>query len=483
MFNKKIRETPLVTGVANAFFRVQGNHFENDKSFLATLRALLHKRSHDAVNLSIRCFESYMVSNVLDPVNVFVSVSSLPLGETSLSLSYLVGSPEENEALLKLYDDQTEGFTAAFPNYHEAKDLRAFVQNRGKLNARFYINEQDKKTIIVCDNLTLRNYHLLQSLTPRLFPWYFSEIPLDELEVSLLDALTFRNSTEYERILGLLADRIDFREHLIKTVIGDFDKIGRREEMERTKNELDRCRRELEALSNRYQTYLKSMDDLNIRLIGQEMAIASASDGSELIDYFVCNRGLAPVRVQNRRLEFTVKTFFECFDPEQYNIYIQKEGSFLYTGYEYLREFNDIAVRRKMLDAIFSDEPILKVKVCANYIIDLRGEASAYEYYTYSDDFIDYIPNPHIQHFRCLGNYGPYINKYIQDGDLVRAVEQCVASAKSLNLAESHTTRYFLNDVFTSTHRIIRLPDGRDVTPVEALEYLNSLETKEEEHA
>lgn len=485
MFNKKIRETPLVRGIANEFFQIQGDHFNDDRSFLATLRALLHRRAPQgaAVLLSVRSFNSfgYNGHTFTNPAGVFTRISPVPYGANVLSIRYLTGSPDDNAAVLNIYDNAEFGFTKTFPNFHEAKDLQVFVQNRGKLNARFYINEQDKETLIVCEGLTLCNFHLLQSLTPRLFPWFFSDIPLDEVEGSLLDALTFRNATEYERILSLLTDRIDFREHMIKNVIGDFDKIGRREEMQRTKGQIEDYRHEIENLNRRYQEYLTILDDLNIRLIGQEMALEAASDGSELIDYFVCNRNLMPVRVQGRKMEFTVKTFFEIFDPEQYNTYIRKTNSFLYTGYEYLPQFKDIAVRRKMLDAIFSDEPILKVKMCANYIIDLRGEASAYRYYEYGDEFIDHIPNPHIQHFACLGNYRSYINRMIRDGNLVGAIEQCMASAKSLNFAEAHTVRYFLNDVFNSTHRIIRLPDGRDVTPVEALEYLNSLDAKKED--
>ncbi len=485
MFNKKIRETPLTRGITNEFFKIQGDSFDNDRSFLATLRALLHKRSHGAaITLSILSFDARDLGGhtfTNDSIGVFRSVSPLPIGANGIFVRYLMGSCEDNATILNVYDNPDTGFTKLYPNFHEAKDLRLFVQRRGKLNARFYINEQDKETLVICDGLTLYNYHLLQSLTPRLFPWLFVDAPLDEVEGSLLDALTYRTSTEYERILSVLAERFDFREQVIKNIIGDFEKIGRRDEMQATRDELDHLRQELDTLNRRYTEYLNMIDGLNIRLIGQEMAIESASDGSELIDYFTCNRNLMPVRVRDRKLEFTVKTFFGVFDPDQYRTYIRKTNSFLYTGYDCPQWFGDIAVRRKMLDAIFADEPILKVKMCANYIIDLRGNAAAREFYDYGDEFIDYIPNPHIQHFACLGNYGPYINKMIRDGNLVGAIEQCIASAKSLNFAEAHTVRYFLTDLFNSTHRVIQLPDGRDVTPVEALEYLNGLDAKKEE--
>lgn len=480
MFNKRIRENPLTQGIANDFFKIQGDAFNDDRSFLATLRGLLYRRSRDAaVSLSLRSADVRGFKGYTDAADIFRRITPTPLGANNLVIRYLVGTADDYVHVFRMYDS---GFCAANPGFHEAQDLRLFVLKRGKLEARFYINEGAQETLVLCSGLTLANFHLLQSITPRLLPWFFTEIPLDEIEAALLDSLTFRSAAEYERLIALLAQKIDFRDYAIKKIIGDFDQIGRREEMQRTQGEIDQCRNELQSMQRRYRQYLDKLDELNIRLSGQEIALASASEGSELADYFSCNRNLMPTLARNRTLEFTVKTFFESFDPEQYDTYIRKETSHLYQGYNYPMQFNAPEVRRKMLDAIFADNPVLKVKMCSNYIIDLRGHCSAHQYYDYGDDFIDYVPNPHIQNFACLGNYRPYINRAIQDGNLIAAIEQCIASAKSLNLAEAPTVRHFLNGIFNSRHKIMRLPDGRDATPLEALDYLNSLDAAKEEN-
>lgn len=486
MFNKKIREAPLITGIANEFFQIHGGAYNNDMSFLATLRALLHKRSHGAaVDLVIRSFNSYWFSrvtlNVTNAPTYFSKMSSTAASPNGIEIINLTGLSTDNATTFALLDNPAFGYTKSFPKFHEAKDLRAFVQNRGKFNVRFYINEQDKKTLIVCENLSLPGFHLLQSLTPRLFPWFFTENPLDELESSLLDALTYRTATEYERILSQLAERIDFREQMIKNMIGEFELSGRREEAAATRRRIDDLRREIQSMNQRYSDYMRRLDEMGIILAAQEMAIEAASDGSELLEYFICNRNVMPVQAHSRTLDFTVKTFFENFDPEQYNTYIHKNNSFLYNGYEYSPQFSDMEVRRKILNAVFSDEPLLKIKMCSNYRLDLRGTVSAQSYYDYGKDFEGYIPNPHIQHYACIGSYRPYINKLIQEGSIVGAIEQCIASAKSLNFAEPHTVRFFLTDLFTSNKRIVRLKDGRDVTLIEALEYLNTLDAKKEE--
>lgn len=472
-----------MSNIANEFFSIGGDTFINDCSFLSTMRALLHKRCNGSeVLFGHRGFNTTGMSTTqLEPKQVFDVIWSVPFGENRLQICNLTGTTEDNAATFALYDDPDRGFSAQYPDYVEAKDLRLFVQNRGKLNARFYISERFKDTLVICEDLSLPTYHLLQSLTPRLFPQFFVDSPLDNEELALLDSLTYRTATEYERLIAILANRIDLRSHLIKTIIGDFEKSSRREEIKRTKKEIEDYRDEINQLESRYAYYIAAIDELNYKLSGQEMALESASDGSELIDYFICNRNINPTGVEGRRLSFTVKTFFEFFDPELFRTYAQNPNSCLYMGYEFSGEFSNVEDRKRMINAIFSDTPILKVKVCSNYTLDLRGQVTARRFYDYGNDFIDYVPNPHIHHFACLGNYASYINRALQDGNIVTAIEQCIASAKSLNLSESHTTRYFLDDVFTSTHNIIRLPDGREVTPGNALKYLKSLDEKKEE--
>ena len=324
-------------------------------------------------------------------------------------------------------------------------------------------------------------YHLLQALIPRLFPYYFEDAPLDTEELSLLDSLTLRTATEYERILDALSTRIDFRGYAVKKILKDFENSGRRDEVQETRSRIDSLRADVERLGDRYSQCIRQIDELSSLLAGQEMALAAASGDSELIEYFMCNRNIEPVSAEGRSLLFTVKTYLESFDPEQFRVYSRNLHSHLYVGYSYADRFKDVESRKRMLEAIFSDEPILRVKMCSNYVLDLRGSSSARRFYEYGKGFEDYVPNPHINQYACLGDYARYINAALQRGDLIGAIEQCIASAKSLNLAESITVRALMENIFCSTRKIIRLPDGTDVTPDEAFAYLTGLDEKKEE--
>lgn len=485
MFSKRIRDTSLTRGIADEFFGIQGDRYGDDVSFLSTLRALLYKRSNNGrvalaiASKSVWGYAGYDFTTTGS--DIIRALSQQVSAKDALNIFTLDGTASDCEAALRLLDNPDNGFLKTLPDFHEAKDLEVFVRNRCKVESRFYVDENNKRTIVICYTLTINAYHLIQSLTPRLFPWFFTDAPLSDMERSLLDSLTYRSSLEYERILAELAELIDLREFSIKKIIGDFDKQGRRYELERVENEITNCRNEIRRLMERYNTCMSQLDTLSVRLAGQEIALSVASDSSELADYFIHNRNLTPTYAANRQLNFTVKTTFDMFDPEQYRQYINNVNSFLYKGYNFQDAFADIATRRRLLDAIFTDEPALRVNMCSNYCLDLRGTSSAIQFYAYDDEFNDYIPNPHIHHYACLGNYQTYINGSINAGNLIGAIEQCIASAKSMNLSEPHTIRYFLGDLFTSEHRVIRLPDGRNVTTVEALSYLDELEAKREE--
>lgn len=467
------------------FFSIQAERFDGDKSFLATLRALLYERSEgESVRLVIKSVNVTGIRShtFYDYSERFKLVyNSDFFARNTLALRYLVSSVEDNRAALEMFDDPEHGFVHCNPSFRELDDLRVFAHKRAKLDARFYIDEERRQTLIVTDCLDFAGFHFLQSLIPRLFPWFFKDAPVDELEFSLLDSLTQRTSTEYERILAQLAECIDLRGFEIRSLIGDFERAGRREEIEQTKRKIDEIRETIRNIEVQYRDILTQLENRNLILCGQEAALENMGEGSELIDYFICNRSLIPTGTSGRRMMFMVKTFLESFDPDQYDTFIRNEGSHLYTGYNVPENFKDIKTRRRLLDAIFSDEPVLKVKMCSNYTIDLTGFCTCEAYYDYRGTLNDYIPNPHIHKFACLGNHAQYIDNRIQAGDLVGAVEQCVSSAKSLNLSEPPTVRFFLHMLFETNKKVLRLPDGRDVTPTEALLYLDALDAQKED--
>ena len=91
--------------------------------------------------------------------------------------------------------------------------------------------------------------------------------------------------------------------------------------------------------------------------------------------------------------------------------------------------------------------------------------------YAYSD-CDGYIPNPHIGHFGCLGDYHRYIEELLSNRDYIGAINQCVASCKSINVSEFPTLSNFARDIYglnmIRMPRCFEMPDGRVLTAKDA---------------
>ena len=85
------------------------------------------------------------------------------------------------------------------------------------------------------------------------------------------------------------------------------------------------------------------------------------------------------------------------------------------------------------------------------------------------------MPNTHINSYSCMGNYQTTINNLLKRRNYIGALEQCIASCKSLNFGDSTVMREFMGTMYgdnSANNRCIELPDGSVVRPVEAIKWL-----------
>ena len=483
MFNKNLGGLTLATGAADACFpNTSGSSFCGDTSFLATIRALLLKRNRSATvrfritNSRHRAHDIQMASHQA----VFGAILNTREDETIL-LHDLIGSEEDAQAVMDKFDDERQGFVRSHNNFCEMKDLREFVSR--VMNARFYINENRHMTIILVSHLDLRKYHYLQSILPRYMPWVFADNPVDDEERSLLHALTEKYAPTFERMLDVFTHKIDFRAMAVQTVLGGFEKRAKQGRVNSLHDTLERINSMIADNVNSYTRLITDLESTSLQLAGLEAQMREDKQESELIEYFTCNRQLTPLDTYGTSFSFIVNTYLESFDPDMYQVMAGKPTSHLFRGYDVGGDFADEAIRKKFLDAIFSDEPLLRIKVCAFYQINTVGSVESSSNYRYPSECMDRIPNPHLQYHNCLGNHRRYIQECLREGNLIGAVEQCVSSAKSINIGEGVTVTRFLGALFRSNNRIIELPNGESVNPRAALAWLLEQENTKEEQA
>ena len=487
MFNKILGDLALSNSLADGAFSaiIGGESFNNDNSFVATLRALLLNRVGDktvTLRLSSSNFDSYTLNGA--DIDDILGASIGNIYDDSIYISNVRNSSTENrKAFFDMLDNPEKGFVVERPEFVEKPEIKTFMADRVKImNARIYVSEEKRTSVIFVEQINLKKWHYLQCFIPRYFPWFFASAPLAADEISLLKSLTNRSSDDYERIIAEFAEKFDMRSYAIKSVLGDFEKRSRRQQLRTVELEIDSSRNRMNELMARYSSEVEKMDDLNIRLLGLKEIINSDSIESELMDYFKTHKNLDPLSSDGTRFSFIVRTYLDGFDPDMYERFSKNTRSHLFEGYDVSNDtFRPARNRKRFMDAVFSDDPKLRIRMCAFYTIDIRGSVDSQSRYRYPDNCRDMLPNPHLQQHDCLGNHARLIQDRLIVGDTVGAIEQCLSSAKSINLSEGATIPGFLRELFNTDRKVIELPDGKCVSPQEAYKWLT--DSEKEEHA
>lgn len=486
MFKKGLTKEglPFTGENLDEFFpNIYVNDYIGDYTFAATLRALVSPRMEENQTLSV----------AIDDVNLmFTDLSCYPTEESKVKAVYSerneVGVDHDFIAIVVLSSCAGENmrknaqvmsavdqcFIAQYPGFHELKDIRSFTAKNG--NFRFFIDEDRHAAVVFISDATYAQLHLMQAFTSRILPWYFKDKPLDDIERALVKSLTGTSADEYIHILNSLEERSGLKLKSLEKQLKNFVINSKRKQLESVSRRIEDCNG---FISGNIERYKKLINERALNILeknGLEMQIREGVDSSEICDYFKHNKCVEFLTAQNSYIDFIVKCCIENFDVDMYERFSENFNTHIYEGYVVTNsDFNESKVRKEFLDAIFSEEPLLKIKTCAFYRVFMDGIVEVQSSYNYPKRFKDRIPNPHINRFACLGQHRPLIEEALRNGDCVGGVEQCVCSAKSINIGESPTVSQLMFDLFsTKQKKCIELPDGTSCTPSEALQWLRT---------
>lgn len=477
MFGNEISELTLTGEYSYEIFpNITGNSFRYDTSFLATLRALLPDRmtAQDTIDFynSVCYRDDIDYTSFSDEEIVRDVLSCVNLGDT---LNYISLDGTASEKVLSAFDAE---FSKLYPDFTELKDLRAFVKRNG--DVLFYICESTKTSIIISLTRNIRMYHLVQSLTSRLLPWFFKSKPLTEDEKRLVSSLRCKSSDEYVSIIEEFAQRYNFDALKIEAMLKGFFESVRNGRI----SGIDRKLREKTDLADSYlasyKQLLSEMQKLEIERLGIITKVANEEDNSnQLVEYFKRNKHVEIINTSSNYIEVIVWNYIGFWDNSIYERFRKSPPGYLYSYGNVLPEYEE---RMKLYDAIFGPNACIKVKLCGFYRLYTTGSVETSSGYHYPTKYKNMLPNPHLQRHSCLGNFVDVIADAIKDNDYIRAIESCLASVSQINMAEGATFPRFVESMFVSNcKKILVLPDGKDVTPAEAYQWLISQENKTEE--
>lgn len=490
MFRSAIRNTPLTSEVAHSLFpNIKAEPpFEDDVSFLATLRALLHNRipkDESALLLTREVFVSHAqlsrdTSEMLVRRCLSCYAEDELSGKGNIMLLDLSVTSDDAPVCIRAF---LENFSNLYHGWQRLEKINAFFQ--GAFVADCYINPTEKSVLLLCHNLDLKKYHYLQVATLAFLPWYFDpEQGISQQEMSLLQALRQTSSSEYIEQINKIASLFDFRSAHIRNTLNGFEIRYEREELARVNGWISECDRTIDRYNRAIGDQLSAKRDHMIRALGLQAKIDGyGEEDSELMEYFLCNKKLHLERVVDSRMHFACSDYLSYFDREVADRAISNTRSFVYRRNDDHGEIGiSNADMKVLLHEIFvNEEPRLRIKFCAAYNFDIRRNVQADTSHAFDSNLSDCMPNPHIDRHACIGDYERVINDALRQGNYVTAIEQCVASCKSLNWGDGPVMSEFMDTMWgknRKNNRCIELPDGTVVGPKGAVEWLKAQEAE-----
>lgn len=487
MFKTRISSTPFTTDAANNYFRhsITGNSYRDDYSFLATLRALVAPRIKEGESVHLIFGQTAYTGDAIRSVSVERAISAI-CGSYSTDISgqliihSFAADQQSNIENMKLI---AENFTTYYHGFYRLDKVTAFY--RKSFNVDCYINPETKTVYVFVDNLDMKKMHYLQVSILAFMPWYLNqEDGLTADELALMQSLRETSSDNYECCLAKLAEGYDFRTARIRQLLSGFETRYERLECERVQKEIEAIDTEILRLNESIGDYLSRRNSSCTKLMGLEKKITEGGEDSEIMEYFLCNQRLVLENVSNTDMFFCVKDYLEYFDKDMAERVINNRRSYVYCPNGHSHTGTAANQMEKFMREVFlSDEPRLRIRVCAAYRFELNGNVSPCGHHDYGYDFIEYMPNPHIDRYNCMGNYSRTINSLLMGRNYIGALEQCIASCKSLNFGDSTVMNAFMNSIWGTgaNNRCIELPDGRVVNPGEAIHWLEQQEAQSEQ--
>jgi len=479
VFKTPITSTPFTTDAANGYFQnIRGQAYQGDYSFLATLRAFMGQRIPENESIELRFSTSNITEDHVKNNSADAIIRAICGSWDVTSHGYLqihnLGSPISANNLA-CYHCLHSYFAATYHGWRQIEEITNLF--RKNFNVLCYINAEQKSTILFVESLNMKRMHFLQSITLGILPWYFSpDKGWSDLDKELMQSFKETTPDKYIECINKIASQYDFETIRIKTLLRGFETRYERNEVQKVEREIANLYENIAILNTDIGTKMRMINEKNIRLLGLQAKIAGYSDeDSELMEYFLCNRQLVIEDVVNDTIYFSVKTYMEYFDEDVVNKYLNNHGSFVYQNEP--RGFT-LDQMEKLLRAVFIDQSI-RLRFCAAYCFSLNGNVDPQTNHDFGQEFRHYMPNPHINRWHCMGNYLSKVNNLLKENNYIAALEQCVASAKSLNWTDGTVMGTFLKTVCgreNYNNKAFELPDGRVVTPIEAIKWLEEQE-------
>lgn len=364
-----------------------------------------------------------------------------------------------------IIDDDFDG-----EGFQEITQVSGFMKsNFPNTKVRVYTNEDSRCTIVSfdADPAPVSSVILaLISTLPMLTAWGDTPSVDTEAMTLLKECLACSKGGGTDSLRGILSDihkklglesvtraRFinDLRKHMISGTIAA---------MERTLSDL---KSEIEAKEAYLCGLYGEMTSVQYEIAGCKLSAENISL-DDIMDYLDKNPDVN-ISGDDRGLTITSVGSLDFYDEDLAERMVQNRDSALY--HSMMPETKDIWCT--FFDAVFVEKRYKIVLASEIYVpFDTTGRVSIT--HIYNEDALE---NPHYERYSCLGANQTEIRKLANNGMYVPMMEMCHAATQSINLAESPVVDFFISKLRSTEKPCVISPDGRRLTPVQALKEIN----------
>ncbi len=361
-----------------------------------------------------------------------------------------------------------EGYNKEFVNFER------FLAE--KLDQDIYIRTYDSRIVcIFAAKLNLQVIHAAQVFIPVLIPKYFEECPRTEAETKLLVSLSQYTDAAYRKEIHNLIDDPKLKEILLHKSLFGFEKRLRTAKYKNAAERAENLLREMENILDEYRNVCTRRNEAVVYAEGLKVQMDAVEVDTEFEQYLATNKLLTDIDIQDDHLNFIVKTFVDPYLPDDWDA-LSRRG-YIFEGYRSNGSvLDDKDNMRLLLNAIFSRNHTLKLRICAYFSMDVFGTSVSsirdYDYVEQNPILANYIPNGHLNTHNCFGQNRSDILMQLADGDMIGAVECCINVARRMNVAESASFVPFVESIKKCKGKCIVAEDGTEMTVAEAVNYL-----------
>ena len=354
-----------------------------------------------------------------------------------------------------------------------AEDVSKYIDPSGDVSV--YLNTAKKGTIVMGPEAKrVRILHMAASCISRLHPWFFAEHPLTEDETALLRTLYDQDNATFIQMTDRFYDAFDFYGKELAETLKGFCSSGIGSQINLIQSHINSWRGDVQQYLSSIRDIQKNIENEQIKLLVLRNKAKKKDEENEIIEFLKANPALTLLRKRDNNLYIGVNCYLNDFNEDMFDTYVKNNDDM--SGYIYDESPYSVEETKRLFLAIW-EERRFNLRVYCEWRIgsdclvkplehsDMKGRDELRK---------DRIPQPHIDHWGCVGSYETVFNDLAMERNYIGILSTIIASSSCICWTDSTVVNTLMEDLFDDYDRekCLEDKDGNLYTVEEVIKIL-----------